>query len=319
MKRILFLFLAALVFSHARAQPTYPDHPVRIVVPYAPGGGTDLTTRLIAQRLTERLGKSVVVENRPGGAGNLGVEVVARSAPDGYTLLMAGLSFAVNPALFAKLNFDAIEDFEAVSLVAKVPLVVVVHPSVKANSIPELIALAKANPGRLNYASGGIGTANHVAGELFKYMAKVDIVHVPYKGGGPALSDVTGGQVQILFNTMTSTVGFIKSGKLRGLAVTGTQRLPVTPELPTVAESGLPGFEVSAWFGVMAPAKTPQAIVKRLNEEIVAITRSAEARESFAQQSAEPVGSTPQAFAAHVRGEIDKWTKVARAANLKAE
>ena len=319
MKRILFLFLAALVFSHARAQPTYPDHPVRIVVPYAPGGGTDLTTRLIAQRLTERLGKSVVVENRPGGAGNLGVEVVARSAPDGYTLLMAGLSFAVNPALFAKLNFDAIEDFEAVSLVAKVPLVVVVHPSVKANSIPELIALAKANPGRLNYASGGIGTANHVAGELFKYMAKVDIVHVPYKGGGPALSDVTGGQVQILFNTMTSTVGFIKSGKLRGLAVTGTQRLPETPELPTVAESGLPGFEVSAWFGVMAPAKTPQAIVKRLNEEIVAITRSAEARESFAQQSAEPVGSTPQAFAAHVRGEIDKWTKVARAANLKAE
>ena len=319
MKRILFLFLAALVFSHARAQPTYPDHPVRIVVPYAPGGGTDLTTRLIAQRLTGRLGKSVVVENRPGGAGNLGVEVVARSAPDGYTLLMAGLSFAVNPALFAKLNFDAIEDFEAVSLVAKVPLVVVVHPSVKANSIPELIALAKANPGRLNYASGGIGTANHVAGELFKYMAKVDIVHVPYKGGGPALSDVTGGQVQILFNTMTSTVGFIKSGKLRGLAVTGTQRLPVTPELPTVAESGLPGFEVSAWFGVMAPAKTPQAIVKRLNEEIVAITRSAEARESFAQQSAEPVGSTPQAFAAHVRGEIDKWTKVARAANLKAE
>ena len=319
MKRILFLFLAALVFSHARAQPTYPDHPVRIVVPYAPGGGTDLTTRLIAQRLTGRLGKSVVVENRPGGAGNLGVEVVARSAPDGYTLLMAGLSFAVNPALFAKLNFDAIEDFEAVSLVAKVPLVVVVHPSVKANSIPELIALAKANPGRLNYASGGIGTANHVAGELFKYMAKVDIVHVPYKGGGPALSDVTGGQVQILFNTMTSTVGFIKSGKLRGLAVTGTQRLPETPELPTVAESGLPGFEVSAWFGVMAPAKTPQAIVKRLNEEIVAITRSAEARESFAQQSAEPVGSTPQAFAAHVRGEIDKWTKVARAANLKAE
>ena len=319
MKRILFLFLAALVFSHARAQPTYPDHPVRIVVPYAPGGGTDLTTRLIAQRLTERLGKSVVVENRPGGAGNLGVEVVARSAPDGYTLLMAGLSFAVNPALFAKLNFDAIEDFEAVSLVAKVPLVVVVHPSVKANSIPELIALAKANPGRLNYASGGIGTANHVAGELFKYMAKVDIVHVPYKGGGPALSDVTGGQVQILFNTMTSTVGFIKSGKLRGLAVTGTQRLPETPELPTVAESGLPGFEVSAWFGVMAPAKTPQAIVKRLNEEIVAITRSAEARASFAQQSAEPVGSTPQAFAAHVRGDIDKWTKVARAANLKAE
>ena len=319
MKRILFLFLAALVFSHARAQPTYPDHPVRIVVPYAPGGGTDLTTRLIAQRLTGRLGKSVVVENRPGGAGNLGVEVVARSAPDGYTLLMAGLSFAVNPALFAKLNFDAIEDFEAVSLVAKVPLVVVVHPSVKANSIPELIALAKANPGRLNYASGGIGTANHVAGELFKYMAKVDIVHVPYKGGGPALSDVTGGQVQILFNTMTSTVGFIKSGKLRGLAVTGTQRLPETPELPTVAESGLPGFEVSAWFGVMAPAKTPQAIVKRLNEEIVAITRSAEARASFAQQSAEPVGSTPQAFAAHVRGDIDKWTKVARAANLKAE
>jgi tripartite-type tricarboxylate transporter receptor subunit TctC len=303
----------------ALGQEGYPQRPIRFIVPYAPGGGTDLTTRLIAQRLSERFGRQVVVDNRPGGAGNLGVELVAHSAPDGYTLLMAGLSFAVNVGLFSNLNFDPVKDFDAVALVATVPLVVVVHPSVPANSIGELIALARARPGQLNYASGGLGTANHMAGELFKYMAKVDMVHVPYKGGGPALADVVGGQVQLLFNTMTSTTGYLKSGKLRGLAVTGRSRSPEVPDLPTVAEAGLPGFEVSAWFGVMVPAKTPPAIVRRLNEEIVRVTRSPEAREQFAAQGAEPVGSTPQEFAAHVRGEIDKWTKVSRGAGIRAE
>jgi tripartite-type tricarboxylate transporter receptor subunit TctC len=308
------LALPSIAFSQG-----YPARPIRFIVPYAPGGGTDLTTRLIAQRLSERFERQVVVDNRPGGAGNLGVEIAAHSAPDGYTLLMAGISFAVNVALFPKLNFDAMKDFDAVSLVAKVPLIDVVHPSVPARSVRELIALAKASPGRLNYASGGIGTANHVAGELFKYMAQVDIVHVPYKGGGPALADVIGGQVQLLFNTMTSTVGFLKSGKLRALAVTGTTRSPEVPELPTVAESGVPGFDVSAWFGVVVPARTPPVIVRRLNEEIVRITRSAEAREQLVAQGAEPVGSTPQAFASHIRSEIDKWTKVSRAAGLRAE
>ena len=318
--RQALVIAAAITLSPAAfGQDRYPERPIRFIVPYAPGGGTDLTTRLIAQRLSERFGRQVVVDNRPGGAGNIGVELAARSAPDGYTLLMAGLSFAVNVGLFSNLNFDPVADFDAVSLVATVPLVVVVHPSVPARSIRELIALAKAKPGQLNYASGGIGTANHVAGELFKYMAKVDIVHVPYKGGGPALADVVGGQVQLLFNTMTSTTGYVKSGKLRGLAVTGASRTPELPELPTVAEAGLPGFEVSAWFGVMVPAKTPPAIVRRLNEEIVRVTRSPEAREQLTAQGAEPVGSTPQEFAAHVRGEIDKWTKVSRAAGLRAE
>ena len=298
---------------------TYPERPIRLIVPYAPGGGTDLTSRLIAQRLTESLKQQVIVDNRAGGAGNIGSEIAARSAPDGYALLTAGISFSINVSIFAKLNYDPVRDFDPVSLVATVPLIVVVHPSVPATSVRELIALAKARPGTLNYASGGTGTANHIAGELFKYLTKTDIVHVPYKGGGPALADVVGGQVQLLFNTMTSTVGFMNSGKLRALAVTGKQRSPAVPNLPTVAEAGVPGFDVGAWFGVVVPKGTPRPIVLRLNGEIVRITRLPEAREQFAAQGAEPVGSTPEEFGKHLRAEIDKWARVAKAANMRTE
>ena len=298
---------------------TYPERPIRLIVPYAPGGGTDLTSRLIAQRLTESLKQQVIVDNRAGGAGNIGSEIAARSAPDGYALLTAGISFSINVSIFAKLNYDPVRDFDPVSLVATVPLIVVVHPSVPATSVRELIALAKARPGTLNYASGGTGTANHIAGELFKYLTKTDIVHVPYKGGGPALADVVGGQVQLLFNTMTSTVGFMNSGKLRALAVTGKQRSPAVPNLPTVAEAGVPGFDVGAWFGVVVPKGTPRPIVLRLNGEIVRITRLPEAREQFAAQGAEPVGSTPEEFGRHLRAEIDKWARVAKAANMRTE
>ncbi len=297
----------------------YPERPIRVIVPYAPGGGTDITTRTVAQRLTESLKSPVVVDNRPGAAGNIGKEIAARSTPDGYTLLTAGLSFAVNPSLFTKLGYDPVRDFDPISLIATAPLIVVVHPSVPVTSIRELVALAKAKPGGLNYASGGIGTGNHVAGELFKYMANVDIVHVPYKGGGPALTDVVAGHVQILFNTSTSTVPFLKSGKLRALAVTGAQRSPGMRELPTVAESGLPGFDVGVWFGLVAPARTPRPIIEKLNREIVRISRLPDAREQFAAQGADPVGSTPLEFAQHIRAEVAKWAKVARAANLKAE
>ena len=297
----------------------YPERPLRLIVPYAPGGGTDLTSRLLAQRLTDGLRRQVIVDNRAGGAGNIGAEIAARSAPDGYTLLMASISFSVNVSMFSRLGYDPVKDFDPVSLVATVPLIVVVHPSVPAKSIQELIALAKARPGKLNYASGGTGTANHIAGELFKYMTGTDIVHVPYKGGGPALADVIAGQVQLLFNTMTSTVAFVGSGKLRALAVTGTQRSPGVPELPTVAEAGVPGFDVGAWFGVVTPTGTPRAVVNKLNAEIVRITRLPEAREQFAAQGAAPVGSTPEEFRRYIAGEIAKWAKVAKAAKLHAD
>ena len=310
---------AAAAFSALAASAAYPERPIRVIVPYAPGGGTDITTRTVAIRLSESLKSPVVVDNRPGAAGNIGKETAARSTPDGYTLLTAGLSFAVNPSLFSKLGYDPVRDFDPVSLIATAPLIVVVHPSVPAASIKELLSLARAKPGTLNYASGGMGTGNHVAGELFKYMTKVDIVHVPYQGGGPALSDVVAGHVQILFNTTTSTTPFVKSGKLRALAITGAQRSPSMRDLPTVAESGVPGFDVSVWFGFVAPRGTPRAIVDTLNREVVKITQRPDAREQFAAQGADPVGSTPGEFGQHIRTEVAKWAKVAKAAGLRAD
>ena len=314
----LVIGLLAAVTLPAAAQQ-YPDRPIRLVVPYAPGGGTDLTSRLIALRLTESFKQQVIVDNRAGGASNIGAEITARSAPDGYTIMMAGISFSINVSIFSKLGYDPIKDFDPVSLVATVPLIVVVHPSVPATNIKELIALARAKPGTLNYASGGAGTANHIAGELFKYMTGTDIVHVPYKGGGPALADVVGGQVQLLFNTMTSTVGFMNSGKLRALAVTGKRRSPGVPNLPTVAEAGVPGYDVGAWFGIVVPRGTSRAIVNKLNSEIVRIARLPEARDQFVAQGAEAIGSTPEEFSKHLHVEIDKWAKVAKAAKMRAE
>jgi len=315
--KLVIGLLAAATLPAAAQQ--YPDRPIRLVVPYAPGGGTDLTSRLIALRLTESFKQQVIVDNRAGGASNIGAEITARSAPDGYTIMMAGISFSINVSIFSKLGYDPIKDFDPVSLVATVPLIVVVHPSVPATNIKELIALARAKPGTLNYASGGAGTANHIAGELFKYMTGTDIVHVPYKGGGPALADVVGGQVQLLFNTMTSTVGFMNSGKLRALAVTGKRRSPGVPNLPTVAEAGVPGYDVGAWFGIVVPRGTPRAIVNKLNSEIVRIARLPEARDQFVAQGAEAIGSTPEEFSKHLHVEIDKWAKVAKAAKMRAE
>ena len=306
-------------FAASATAATFPERPLRLIVPYPPGGGTDITSRLIARRLSDSFGQQVIVDNRSGGAGNLGCEIAARSAPDGYTMLTAGISFAINVSIFSKLGYDPVRDFAPVSLVATVPLIVVVHPSVPATSIRELIELAKARPGTLNYGSGGAGTANHIAGELFKYMTATDIVHVPYKGGGPAMADIVGGQIQLLFNTISSTVGFMNSGKLRALAVTGKQRSPAAPNLPTVAEAGVPGFEVGAWFGVVVPAGTPRAVVNRLNSEIVRVTRQPDAREQFAAQGAEAIGSTPEELGRHLRSEIDKWAKVAKAARMHAD
>lgn len=297
----------------------YPERPVRLIVPFSPGGGTDLTSRLISQHLSQSLGKQVVVENRSGGAGNIGTEAAARAPADGHTLLLASLSTAVNVSLFRKLPFDPLTSFDPVSLVATVPLLVVVHPSFPANDIQDLIALARAKPGQLNYASGGAGTANHVGGELFKSMANVQITHVPYKGGGPALGDVVAGHVPLFFGTMTSTRDLAKSGRLRALATTSAARSPSWPDLPTVAESGVPGYQVSAWYGVLAPAGTPRPIVERLSSELAKMVRLPEVREGLLAQGTDPVGSSPEEFGQHFRNEIDKWAKVVHAAGLHAE
>lgn len=297
----------------------YPERPVKLIVPFAPGGGSDLTARIISQRLGDALGKQVVVENRAGGASNIGTEAVARAAPDGYTLLLATLSTSVNASLFPKLSFNVLKDFEPVSLFGAVPLMVVVHPSFPAQSIHELIALAKAKPSELNYASGGLGTANHVAGELFKNLAGVQITHVPYKGGGPALADLLGGHVSVLFSTLTSTLDLVKAGRLRALATTGSKRSGAAPELPTVAESGLPGYVVEAWYGVMVPAGTPRPIIDRLATELARIVQAPDVRETLRAQGTEAVGSTPEEFSRYLRAEIDKWSKTVKAQGLRAE
>ena len=312
-------WLALALAASAPAGAQYPERAVRLIVPFAPGGGADLTSRLIAQRLPDALGRQVIVDNRAGGASNIGTEAAARSAPDGYTLFLATLSTSVNASLFPKLPFNVLRDFEPVSLLVTVPLIVVVHPSVPVQTVQELIALAKSRPGALNYASGGIGSANHVAGELFKHMTGVQIAHVPYKGGGPAIADILGGHVSLLFGTLTSTHEFAKSGRLRGLATTGGKRSVAAPELPTVAESGLPGYLVEAWYGVMAPAGTPRAIIDRLSAELARIVQAPDVRETLRAQGTEAVGGTPEEFARYLRAEIEKWSKMVKAQGLRNE
>ena len=312
-------WLALVLATAAPAGAQYPERAVRLIVPFAPGGGADLTSRLIAQRLPDALGRQVIVDNRAGGASNIGTEAAARSAADGHTLLLATLSMAVNASLFPKLPFNALKDFEPVSLLVTVPLVVVVHPALPVQTIQDLIALAKSRPGTLNYASGGIGSANHVAGELFKHMTGVQIAHVPYKGGGPAIADILGGHVSLLFGTLTSTHEFAKSGRLRALATTGGKRSVAAPELPTVAESGLPGYLVEAWYGVMAPTGTPRPIIDRLAVELARIVQAPDVRETLRAQGTEAVGSTPEEFARYLRAEIEKWSKMVKAQGLRNE
>ena len=315
----------ALAAASACALPTrtlaadYPERPIRLIVPYAPGGGADISARIIGQRLSERLGRQMAVENRPGGAANIGTLAAARSAPDGYTILLSTISTAVNVTLFPKTEFDVLRDFDPVSLFVSVPLVVLSHPGFPAQNITELIALAKANPGKFNYASGGIGTANHIAGELFKYMAGVNIAHIPYKGGGPALSDVVAGHANLLFNSTASSMEFVKQNKLRVFGITSEQRSAMFPSLPTIAESGLPGYAVGAWYGILAPAGTPPPIVNRLSSEIARTARLPEVREQLRSQGADPVGSTPEEFGRYLRAEITKWANVVKASGMTAE
>lgn len=301
------------------AQGKYPDKPIRLVVPVAPGGGTDFIARLLGQKLNEAWGEPVIVDNRPGAAGNLGVEIAAKAAPDGYTLVIPITSFPINPSLYARLPFDTVRDFAPVTLVASAPLLLVVNPKLQASSVKELIALAKANPGQLNFANSGSGTTAHLAGEMFKRMAGVDIVSVPYKGGGPAVIDLIAGNVQMYFSTIPAALGQVKAGRLRALAVTGGKRVSEISDIPTVAESGLPGFEVVAWFGMFAPAKTPQPIVRKLNGELVRILNTSEVREKMAGHGLIPGGNTPEELGSFLKAEIAKWSKVIKEANIRIQ
>ena len=300
--------------------PAYPAKPIRLVVPFPPGGATDILARDVAQKLTEAWGQSVVVDNRPGAGGNIGAELVAKAAPDGYTLLMGTVgTHAINASLYAKMPYDHIKDFAPVILVAGVPNVLVVNPALPVNSVAELIAYAKANPGKLNFASSGNGTSIHLSGELFKVMAGVQMTHVPYKGSAPAVQDLISGQVQLMFDNLPPSLPQIKAGKLRALAVTSTTRAPALPDVPTMAEAGLPGFEASSWFGVLAPAGTPPAIVAKLNAEIAKWLATPEAKERLSKQGANAAGGSPEDFVKHIAAETTKWAKVVKDSGAKID
>ena len=309
----------ACIASGAFAQP-YPNHAIRLVVPFPAGGTTDILARDVAKKLTDTFGQSVVVDNRPGAGGNIGADLVAKAPPDGYTLLMGTVgTHAINPSLYAKMTYDHVKDFAPVVLVAGVPNVLVVNPSVPVNSVADLIKLAKSKPGAINFASSGSGTSIHLSGELFKTMTGVDMTHVPYKGSAPALQDLMGGQVQVMFDNLPSSLALIKAGKLRAVAVTSLKRSPALPDVPTVAESGVPGFEASSWFGILAPAGTPAPIVAKLNAEVNKWLQSPEGKDQLLAQGAEVAGGSPEQFAAHIRAETDKWAKVVKASGAKVD
>ena len=299
---------------------TYPNRPVRMVVPFAAGAGSnDIMARLAAQKLSESFKQQVVVDNRPGASGVIGCEIVAKAQPDGYTVLMMSLTFAVNPSLFRKLPFDTARDFVPVTMVASAPLMLVVHPSVPAKSVAELVAYARANPNKLNFGSGGPGATPHLAGEMFKMFAGVQMTHVPYKGGAPALADLVGGQIQLMLENIPGTLPFAKAGKLRALAVTDTKRSPVVPDLPTLDEAGLKGYELVGWNGLFLPRNTAQPVVTKLYSETRQALLLPDIKERLAQMGAEGVGNTPAQFAAFIKAEIAKWAKVVAAAGIKAE
>jgi tripartite-type tricarboxylate transporter receptor subunit TctC len=310
--------MAMQIFMHPAAAADYPVRPVRLIIPFPAGGSNDVVGRLVATYLGDRLGRPLVVDNRGGAGAVIGTEAVAKSPPDGYTLLLVSVAHAVNPWLY-RLSYDPVKDFAPVALLAEGANVLAVHPSVPATSVSELIALAKAKPGDLDYASAGIGTFQHLGGELFKLTAGVDIVHVPFRGGGPAMISVVGGHTQVTFPSIAQTLPYIRSGALRALGTGGRARSPVLPDVPTMAEAGLPGYEAVNWWGIVAPAGTPQAIIDRLNAEIAAVQKSAEMQRQLASEGATPVAMTPGAFGAFMASEMEKWGRVVKQDGIKAE
>jgi tripartite-type tricarboxylate transporter receptor subunit TctC len=311
---VTLMLCASLAFAQA-----YPSKPIRIVVPYPPGGFNDTLGRTLAGKFTEAWGQPAVVENKPGGNTLIGSDAVAKAAPDGYTLLVVAFPFSVVPSLIKAMPYDTVRDFQPVILAATSPNLLVVHPSLPVKTVGELVALAKAKPGTLSYASTGNGSSNHISMELFKSLAGLDIVHVPYKGSGPAVTDLLGGQVQLMFDNTPNVLPQVKAGKLRALATSGIKRSSLTPDIPTVAEAGVAGYELMVWFGLVAPAGTPKEVVNKLNAEVTRILAMPDVRERFLAQGVEPVGGTPEQFGEHIKAQMEKWGKVVRDAGVKAE
>jgi len=317
--RIAFAFLVAFLAAAAAQAQTWPSKPIRYIVPFPPAGATDITARIMADKISGPLGQSVVVENRPGAAGNVGTEFVARSAPDGYTILQLTVAQSISATLYTKINYDVEKDLAPAAMVALVPNVMIVHPSVPAKSVAEFIALAKAKPGKINFASSGSGTSIHMSAEMFKMLTGVNIVHIPYKGSGPALADMLGGQVDVMFDNLTSSIGHIRSGKLRALAVTTVTRYPELPDLPTMQEAGVPGYEATAWFGIVVPRGTPRDAIVRINGEVNKALAQADVKEKLAQQGALARSWTPEEFGSFIHNEVVKWAKVVKASGAKVE
>lgn len=323
MKKILRIVGGIAVFtvaSAACAQQNYPTRPVRWVVPFAPGGPTDIMSRAIGEKLGQRLGQQFVVDNRGGAGGNIGAEIVARAPADGYTIMIGHVgTHAINIALYAKVPYDPIRDFTPISLLATLPLALVVHPSVPANNVKELIALAQKRPGELNFASAGNGGPTHLTAEVLKSLAKVNIVHVPFKGNAQALTELISGRVQMMFSNLLTSMPHVRAGKLRAIAISPAKRSPQAPDLPTVAESGVPGFDVTPWYGVLGPAALPPAITTRLNSEITEILRAPDLRERFVAQGVDLTPSTPDQFAALIKAEVPKWRKIVQDSGAKVD
>ena len=312
--RIVLAAIAALIVGPAFA--AYPDHAIKLIVPVPPGGGVDILSRAIGAKMSQSMGVPVVVENRPGASAAIGTELLARSPPDGYTIMMGYSAHATNPIFSPKLPYDASKDFSAVAYVGYIPLILVVNPSFPPNSVKELIALAKSKPGQLQFASGGAGAGAHLSGELLKATAGVDLIHVPYKGNAPALTDVLGGQVPMMFDTITTALPHVKAGKLKALAVTSAKRSPLAPDVPTMIEAGLPDFEISAWYVMFAPAGVPHDILQRLNGEINKAIEDPDLRHTLGQQGVVFVGGTPEQADAFVHGEIARWAKIIKAKGM---
>ncbi len=319
-RNLPLILAASLLAAASAAHAAYPERALRIVVPYAPGGNIDITARTIAPGLTEALGQQVVIDNRGGAGGTIGSEIAAKSPPDGYTLLLGSTgTLSTSPPLYPRLGYDPIKDFATTSLVSNVPLVLEMHPSIPARSVKEFIALAKSRPGKITMGSSGAGTTNHLSGELFQSATGTKFIHIPYKGSGPGLIDLMGGQIDIFFDQLSASIGFIQTGKLRALAVTTAKRAAAMPELPTIAESGLPGFDASTWTGIVLPAATPHEVVMKVHAALIKVLHAKTTRDNFARIGAETLESTPEEFARFMRDDLAKWTKVIREAGIKLE